>query len=137
MILLNNTILRLDYDPSTDILAVDDPDLHYFLLTEIKHKIDTLVNTVINYDVKRVLLDSTKTVISVREADSRETALYLAAGLMKSRVRKVARVQSTCAAVETTAQLNFRHVKDTLLLSFQVQSFASRASARQWLVNDK
>jgi len=88
MILFQNSIIKLDYTPATDILAVEYPDLHDFLLPEIKHSINIMVDNIRNYDVKKILLDSTKTIVSVGEAESREVATYLASGLVKTRVQK-------------------------------------------------
>ena len=58
MILFQNSLLTLAYNPSSDILEVNYPDLYEFLLPEIKHSIDIMIDNVRNYDVKRVLLDS-------------------------------------------------------------------------------
>lgn len=134
MILFKNSVIKLDYSPATDILEVEYPDLHDYLLPEIKHTINIMVDTVKNYDVKRVLLDSTRTVISVSDEESREIATFLASGLMKTRVQKVARVQSTSATVETTAQGNIKHIKSGWPLPFQLQNFKSKAEAVEWLI---
>ena len=51
MILLEICIMKLEYNPATDILDVKYPNLFGYLLPEIRHSIDTLVETVISYDV--------------------------------------------------------------------------------------
>lgn len=136
MVLFDNSLIRLDYDPATDILAVEYPDLHDFLLTEIKRSIDTLVDTVKHYDIKRILLDSTQTIISVSDEESREIALYLTAGLMRTRISKVARVQSPSATVEATAKGNIRHIKESISLPFDLQNFTDKKEALLWLQKD-
>lgn len=136
MVLFDNSLIRLDYDPATDILVVEYPDLHDFLLTEIKRSIDTLVDTVKHYDVKRIMLDSTRTIISVSDEESREIALYLTAGLMRTRISKVARVQSPSATVEATAEGNIRHIKESISLPFDLQNFTNRKEAVEWLKKD-
>jgi hypothetical protein len=108
MILFQNSFIKLDYDPATDIFEVGYPDLHGYLLPEIKHSINIMIETVKNYDVKRILLDSTRTVASVNHDESREIAAYLAAGLTKTRLQLLARVQLPNAAMETRAQANIR-----------------------------
>ena len=135
MILFKNSIIQLDYNPAADILEVGYPDLHGFLLPEIKHSIDIMIANVRNYDVKRVLLDSTKTIISVSEEESREVATYLAGGLMKTRVQKVARLQSASAAVEATAQGNIKHIREAQALPFLLQNFTVKAAAVAWLTS--
>ncbi|WP_147294299.1 hypothetical protein [Pontibacter diazotrophicus] len=133
MVLFDNSLIRLDYNPATDIMEVEYPDLHDYLLSEIKRSIDILLDTVNHYDVKRLLLDSTRTIISVGDKESREIATYLAAGLTKTRVQKVARVQSPSATVENTAQHNIRHISVSQKLPFELQNFSSKALALEWL----
>lgn len=133
MILFENSIFRLDYDPATDILDIKYPDLHGFLLPEIKHSIDIMVDIIKNYDIKKVLLDSTRTAISVSSEESREITVYLAAGFMRTRAHKVARVQSSSQGVEDTAQANIQHLKDSRPLSFDLKNFSSKAEAIDWL----
>ena len=133
MVLFDNSLIKLDYDPATDILEVEYPDLHDFLLSEIKQSINTLLDKVKHYDVKRLLLDSTRTIVSVGDKESREIALYLAFGLMHTRVEKVARVQSPSQAVETTAEENIRHIKETQILSYELRNFTDKADAIAWL----
>lgn len=135
MVLFNNSLIRLDYTPATDILAVEYPDLHDFLLADIKRSINTLVDTVKHYDVKRLMLDSTRTISSVSEEASKEIATYLAAGLMNTRVEKVARVQSGNVNVENTALENMKHVRQSLSLPFALRNFAGRLEAEAWLVS--
>lgn len=135
MLLFKNSVIKLDYNPAADILEVGYPDLHGFLLPEIKHSIDIMVDNVKSYDVKRVLLDSTRTVISVSDEESREVAVYLAAGLVKTRVRKVARLQSARASVETTAQGNIKHIIESQALPFRLQNFTVRTEAIVWLIS--
>ena len=52
---------------------------------------------------------------------------------MKTRVEKVARVQSSSFAVEENAQENIRHISKSQPLPFQLQNFISRAEAMEWL----
>jgi hypothetical protein len=133
MILFENSVVKLEYSPATDILEIAYPDLHNYLLPEIKHSINILVDTVISYDVKKLLLDSTRTIISVSAEESSEIALYLAGGLVRTRVQKVARLESPNAAVEETAQNNIRQIKDAQQLPFELQNFTSRTQALAWL----
>lgn len=133
MILHKNSLIKLEYDPATDILQVDYPDLHTHLLPEIRHSIDILVDAVKNYDIKRLLLDSTKTTVSVNPEQGREIATYLAAGLQKTRIQKVARLASLNIEVENSAQNNIKHISQTAVLPFQLRNFTDRTEALAWL----
>lgn len=133
MVHFDNNLIRLDYNPATDIMEAEYPDLHDYLLSEIKRSIDTLVETATYYDVKRLLLDSSRTVISVSEEGSRDIATYLAIGLSHTRVQKVARVQSLSSAVEVRAHSNINHLKESRLLPFQLRNFTDKSEATEWL----
>lgn len=137
MILFENSTVKLLYDPTTDIAVVEYPDLHDYMLSEIKYSIDILVDTVRNYDIRKLLLDSTRTVSTVSEEQSREVATYLAVGIMKTRVSMVARVQSPAKAVETRAQNNINHIRESQQLPFLLENFTDKSVAMEWLINHK
>lgn len=133
MILFENHILKLVYTPATDILDAQYPDLHDFLLPEIKHSIEFLIDKVKNYDIKYLLLDTTRTVFSVSPEESREIALYLATGLSKTRIQKLARVKSLNFDVETRAKGTMQYIIDSGMVSYQLKSFPDKAEALEWL----
>lgn len=136
MILFENSIIKLNYDPATDIVVIEYPDLHGYLLPEIKHSIDILADVVKSYDVKKVLLDSTRTAVSVTPEESREIAVYLASALAHTRVQKLARVQSLNPVVETRAKGNMQHVQQAMTLPYLLQNFTLKAEALAWLQNE-
>ncbi|WP_377062545.1 hypothetical protein [Rufibacter immobilis] len=135
MILFQNSVIQLDYDPATDILEVVYPDLHGYLIPEVKHSIDILFEKVRSYDVKNLLLDSSNTISSVNEEQSRDISSYLATGLAQTRLKKVARVQSLVVDVEKTAQSNIQHIESTLALPFQLRNFSEKSAAWDWLTS--
>lgn len=135
MILFQNSIVTLNYDPATDVLQAQYPDLHGFLLPEIKHTILLMTDIIRNYDVKKLLLDSTRTVIAVSSEESREIAAFLAGNIMTTRVEKVARVQSDNQQVEEHARQNMAHVQEVQVLPFQLRNFSSHTEAIAWLTN--
>ncbi|KAA3440274.1 hypothetical protein [Rufibacter hautae] len=137
MILFENSIVRLNYDPGTDILEVAYPDLHGYLLPEIKHTINKMVDIIKNYDVKKLLLDSTQTIISVGEEESREISMYLAAGLSRTRLQKVARLQSSSEGVEKVSERNIEQIKAAQQLPFALRNFRAKAEALDWLKADQ
>jgi hypothetical protein len=51
-----------------------------------------MVDTVRHYDVKRLLLDTRKTVIAVSEEENREVTSQLASNLAKTPLQKLARI---------------------------------------------
>ncbi|QCR21574.1 hypothetical protein C1N53_03900 [Pontibacter sp. SGAir0037] len=133
MILFENSLIKLNYDPATDILEVLYPDLHDYLMPEIKHSINTLVDTVKNYDIKKILLDSSRTIISVGQQESREIASYLASGLAASRLQKLARLQSASSTIEAISDSNVQYIRQAGLLPFDIQNFNNKTEAIAWL----
>ncbi|RNI24084.1 hypothetical protein [Rufibacter latericius] len=133
MILFENTIIKLDYSPATDILEVAHPDLHDHLLPEIKDSIKILLENVRSYDVKRLLLDSSRTTVSVSEQESLQIGMYLAEGLMKTRLVKLARLQSPSPAVEENAEKDIREIEQAGMLTFELQNFTKKVEALEWL----
>ena len=134
MILLHNSIVELNYDPATDVLEVAYPDLHDYLLLEVKHTIDIMIETIKNYNISKLLLDSSRTSILVSAERSTEVSMHLAAGLASTRLLKLARVQSLNSTVETTAQNNISHISASLNLPFKLQNFSCKAEGLAWLV---
>ncbi|WP_242919766.1 hypothetical protein [Pontibacter liquoris] len=136
MILFQNSLIKLDYHPATDIAVAEYPDLHSYLLPEIKHSIDLVVDTLRSYDVKLLILDGTRTVSTVESEQGREIATYLAAGLRTTRLQKLARMQSSAGLVEKRAQDNIKHIELTQAPAFQIQAFTSREEATAWLLKN-
>jgi small-conductance mechanosensitive channel len=133
MVLFENSIVKLDYDPATDIIEVAYPDLHTYLLAEIKYTIDQMVDIIKSYDIKKLLLDSSKTRISVSEEESREISTYLARGLATTRIQKVARLQSPSQSVEKLAQSNIKNLEQSKVMPFQLTNFSDKTEAIVWL----
>lgn len=135
MLLFENSILKLNYDPATDILDVQYPDLYNFMIPEVKYTIDLLIEHIKNYDIKRVMLDASKSLMKSEDERSREISTYLAAGLMGTRIQRLARLQSLSQAVEAATQQNIKHVKESMPIHFDIQTFTDRAEAREWLTS--
>lgn len=129
MILFEHSAVRLDYDPTTDIKVVEYPDLHDYLLPEIKCSVDKIVEVIRNDVIKNLMLDSTRTVFTVGEDQSKGVAMYLAAGIMKTRVQKMARVQSLVEPVEKRAHGNIKYIQESQPLPFKLQNFTDRSVA--------
>lgn len=133
MILYDNSLIKIEYNPASDILEVAYPDLHEYLLPEIRHSIDKLVENTISYDVKRLLLNSSQTVVAVEVEKSREITAYMLTCLSRTRIQKLARLQSFNPVVELIAEGNIRHVNQIMVLPFELRNFTSKETAKLWL----
>lgn len=63
--LIYSGVITLDYDPPTDILETSMPDIKEFALSEVSFCLGLIVESIRNYDIKHLLLDSSKSVIEV------------------------------------------------------------------------
>lgn len=136
MILHHNSLIKLDYSPATDILQVNYPDLYSYHLAEVRHSLAIMVETIRNYDVKRLLLDASVTDINISDEENRELSLKLATDLAKTRLQKVARIQPKSPERETKAQANISNMQTIGLLPYQLRTFGNRADALAWLMEN-
>lgn len=81
MIIFKNSLIKFGYAPATDIAVAEYPNLHEFLIPEIKHSTDLLVDAVKSYYVKKFKLDGTKTSSNIEVELGRTIAIHLVAGL--------------------------------------------------------
>ena len=135
MILYKNSVIKLDYNPATDIVHVQYPDLYDYLLPEIIHSINILIDTVRNYDIKYLLLDGRQTVSATKTEEGREIALHLAASLAKTRLTKLARLQSYSPEVEDRAKANVKAIHSTMALPYELKDFTDEGEALAWLAH--
>ncbi|GAB3204635.1 hypothetical protein ABID22_002493 [Pontibacter aydingkolensis] len=134
MILHQNSIIKLEYNPATDILEVKYPDLQKFMLFEIKESLKLMVSTVRNYDVKRLLLDASQTLIEINDEENRDLTISLATELSKTRLQKVARIKPVDLNKEARAQENIKQIEKSGSLPFAIRTFSDRADAINWLI---
>ncbi|MCP2044217.1 hypothetical protein [Pontibacter sp. HSC-36F09] len=133
MILLQNSILRLEYDPATDILQVRYPDLQRYHMSEIKHSLQIMVQTIRNYDVRKLLLDARTTSIEIDDEENRRLTMEFTAMLSATRLSKVARLQPFDPKNGTRAQRNIEEARKTGAISYEVATFATPVAALDWL----
>lgn len=133
MILLQNTVLKLEYNPATDILQVKYPNLHSYHMSEIKHNLAIMVENIRNFDVRKLLLDASQTIVEISDADNRQVTMELAAQLAKTRLIKVARVHPVDLKAEVRAQENIQAIQKIIPLPYEIGTFDSVEEALEWL----
>ena len=136
MIIYQNSIITLDYNPSTDILSVALPDIQAHSISEVERCFDIIVEHVISYDVKKILLDSSKAVVDVEDEAYRSLILQFSRELMKTRLQKIARIATLVASQERRATLVTEEVyqlnPDPIAA---YQNFTDQAEALEWLLS--
>lgn len=129
MVLYDNSLVRLNYDPATDILDVDCPDFNPLMMTEVKEAFSVIVDTVKHYDVKKLLIDSSKATIDTSDHEHKAVLIKFARDLMSTRLQKLARVGTR----DILREKNVSEAREEALFSIAFQSFPEKAAALAWL----
>lgn len=129
--IIPSPLIRLDYNPTTDILSVEWPDVHEYSVSEAEHVLDIVVQTARRYDVKYLLTDTRRGVVDVPEQRYRELILGFARNLSTTRVRKLARVVTR----ETLRESAISQVTQQTGLAVPIRSFYSTEEAMDWLIS--
>jgi len=136
MILLDNFLVKIDYNPATDIAIIDYPDLFDFELPEVQHSLELLAETIKNYDVSKVLIKPTRTTPERSQEEGGEIAAYLATKLKEAHVKKMARLRSPYSAVDANAHKSVQLAEISQALPTQVRFFKNKSAAMEWLMSD-
>ena len=126
--IIPSPLITLDYNPAKDILFVEWPDIQKFSLSEVKHSLQDVINTLKFYDVKNLLIDSRKAVIGVSKEEYASIASGFIRELSGTRLRKVARLESN----SKTKEAQVRELTQ-LKAPIAFQNFSNRNEALKWL----
>lgn len=127
--IIPNKFIKLDYNPATDILYIEWPNIHDYSLSELKFILNEIVNSIKNYDIKKVLADSTKSVITMPDAEYNNVVQQLALDLMTTRLEKFARLTTGQGIREEAVTNAATVIKDY----FTVRNFNNLEDALEWL----
>ena len=92
MIILQNSFIKLGYDPLTAILSVDMPTVDTVNMPEVKPTLESIVEHVRDYDVKRLLVDARKTKVEVGEETYAFMVAEFSCELVATHLQKLARI---------------------------------------------
>ncbi len=134
MIIYSNSIITLEYEPATDVLSVALPDIQDFSISEVERCLNIIVEHVISYDVKKILLDSSKAVVEVQDEAYRNLMLQFGKQLMTTRLQKIARIGSAVAAQEDRAS-QVAEAMQQFSPTGSYQTFTSKEVALKWLLS--
>ena len=133
MILYQDGFIKLEYDPSTDVLYADCPDIQDFVLLQIHKAFDRIVSAVGAYDIKNLLIDFSKSKIDVSDEDYKMVLGQFVQDLMPTCVKRVARVVSRDAVREARLASLSVDLKKELKPAFVFRNFTSQSAALSWL----
>lgn len=136
MILEKDSLLNFNYDIATQILSVRYPDLTGTPIPQIKNSLDKLYRNVVNYDVKKLLLDIRSGVKGVTETQYQELVNDFLRQLSKTRLEKIARVLPENPAREYLVEHYAQVLRKDIIVKFKDQNFATKEEALAWLTED-
>lgn len=136
MILYQNALIKLDYNPSTDILFIEWPHVEPYTLPEIRRTLELVVEYIRNYDVKKLLIDGSKTQVSpqLEEVEYKALVTQFVQDLKKTRLQKAARIITQDKVREARSKELAAELKQEVQLTVQDRSFATRSEALEWLL---
>ena len=130
MIIFKNGFICLFYEPATDILSFEMPNVDNVVMPEMERSLNIIVEHTRNYDVKRILLDARNTDIWVEDKEYSGIIAAFYRNLAATRVQRVARIVKPDSKRESIVN----KVLDAAVLPMQVQRFTEELSARGWLL---
>lgn len=136
MILEKDSLMVFNYDTTTHILSVSYPDLTGTPLPQIKNSLEKLYRNVVNYDIKKLLLDLRSGVKGVTEAQYRDLVNDFLMKLSQTRLEKIARILPANPAREYLVEHYSQILRKDITVNFKDQNFASKAEALAWLMEN-
>jgi hypothetical protein len=127
--LIPNKFLKLDYNPTQDILYLEWPNMHDYSLPEVQYIITEVVDAVRNYDIKRILTDTRQSSVTIPMAEYAKVVNQLAMELATTRLQKFARLQTADPDRNTVAS----NAAALVVGAITYQSFDNVDEAVAWL----
>jgi len=134
MILEKDSLLNFSYDTTTHILSVTYPDVTGIPIPQIENSMEKLCRNVVNYDVKKLLLDLRSGLRGITETQYQELANKLLTELSQTRLEKVARVLPQNPAREYLVEHYAQVIRQDLTVNFTDRSFSDMDEAMAWLL---
>ncbi|MBF8963728.1 hypothetical protein I0P70_10750 [Pontibacter sp. FD36] len=128
--IIPNKFLKLDYNPTKDILLVEWPNMHNYTLPEVTYIINEVVETVRSYDIKRILTDTRQSKVTVPMEEYAGIINNLALQLATTRLQKFAKLKTADPDRETISS----NAAALVVGSITYRSFESMEEAIEWLV---
>lgn len=137
MILSQNSLMVLEYEPSSDILTVEWPNAELFLLPDLKQTFLTLIDTVRNYDVKRLLIKATAEFVITALESAKDNSIYIRRvlkGLRGTRLQKIARILAFDMEPDKEEQKLAAEINGDATITIQYRTFPENEMAKAWLL---
>jgi hypothetical protein len=136
MILEQDSLLDFNYDTNTHVLSVHYPDLTGTPISQMENSLNKLYRNVVNYDVKKLLLDLRFGLRGLTETEYRELTNNFLKQLSQTRLEKIARILPENPAREYIVKHYAEVLRQDIIVKFKDQSFANKSDAMAWLLDE-
>ncbi|MER2999079.1 hypothetical protein [Pontibacter populi] len=128
---LYNGLIKLEYNPATDILETSMPDASHFTLPEVRLCLDVIISHIRNYHISKALFDSRHTQLDMGENEDEYKAMAAQFGkeLMGTHIRKIARLSLT----DKNREEQGKKLQQTTKQAIDIRTFYDYSEAIQWL----
>lgn len=127
--LIPNKFIKLEFDPATDVLYLEWPNIHDYTVYELRFILNDLISTVRNYDIKKILADSRSSALTLPAQEYGAIVDEFAKDLSTTRLQKFARLTTGQGYREKAAEKAAEDMKDKIM----VRSFYTMEEALAWL----
>ena len=127
--IIPNQFIKLEYDPRYDILVIEWPDMFEHNTVEYHYVLESLVEVVRYYDIKKVLVSAQRQVVDVTNEQYVRIVADFRDLLNTTRLEKLARVGTTDRELESQV----REIGDILAQNYIVENFNNLTEAMNWL----
>jgi hypothetical protein len=133
MLLHRDGLIELNYDPASDVLTMEWPDITSISSPELEFSFSKLEDAINHYDIKKLLIDSRFNKVQVLENAYSELIRNIHSKLQHTRLEKVARLGSLDEAREPKAEQHARQLMKELNPRFAFKNFRDPNEALHWL----
>lgn len=133
MILYENGFIKLDYNPSTDVLYVKCPDIYEQELLFIHKAIRVVVEAVASHGIKNFVLDASRTEMDMSSENHGIVMAHFASDLVATGLQKLARIVSEDTAREKRVEAFVKAFYEEEKPTIGFRNFTSKAAAIDWI----
>ena len=131
MILHSDRYFEHHYDVKLDMVSIKWPTIETIYLPEIFHSVSILVENVINYNIRNLLVDASKAQLNSTHEEANRVVQQFLHGLKRSRLEKLARIESENHARENMLKQMFVEINQNY--PYETRFFKDHTAALKWL----
>ncbi|WP_162427840.1 hypothetical protein [Pontibacter pudoricolor] len=132
--ILYSGLIKLEYDPATDILETTMPDASHFTLPEVRLCLNIIISHIRNYHISKAIFDSRHTHLDMGENEDEYKAIAAQFGkdLLETHIHKIARL----ALTDKNREEQGEKLQQVTNQAIDIRTFSDYDEAMEWLAKD-